>query len=61
MFGGLLVDLGEGKPNVDNGIVADFDLGDVVEANVLDDAAEVDPTDADETVGSDFFYFSWNG
>ena len=56
--GALLIDLGERKPNVDNRIVAYCDLGDVVEADVFDHAAEVDSTHANVAVGGDLFDFS---
>ena len=60
LLGRLLVDLGDGKAHVDDGVVADLDLGHVVQADVLDHAAEVDPAHADHAVGSDLFDFSGN-
>jgi hypothetical protein len=44
---------------VDNGVVAYYDLGNVIEADVLDDAAEVDAAHPNVPFG-DLFDFSWN-
>jgi len=60
LLGGFLIDLREGKAHVDDGVVADLDLGHVVEADLFDHAAEVDAADADEAVGGDLFDFSRN-
>jgi hypothetical protein len=42
---GFLVDLGERKPNVHNGVVTYNDLGHVVEADILDHSAEIHAAD----------------
>jgi hypothetical protein len=41
---------------VHNGIVTNDDLGHVIEADTLDDAAKVYTSDADHAVGRDLFY-----
>ena len=38
---GILVNLADGDAHVDDRVVADLDLGDVCETNLLDDTAEV--------------------
>jgi hypothetical protein len=58
--GGFFVDPGEGKADVDDGVVADLDLGHVVEADVFDDAAEIDAAHTNRAVGGDLFDFSRN-
>lgn len=60
-LGAFAVDFGEGKANVDNGVVSDLDFGDVVKADALDDAAEVDASHAEIAFGGDFFDSSGNG
>jgi len=61
LLGSGLVDLGDGEADVDDGVVADDDFRDVVEADVLDYASKVDAADADHAVGGDLFDFSGNG
>jgi len=61
LFGGFLVDFGDGEADVDDGVVADDDFRHVVEADVLDYAAKVDAADANHAVGGDLFDFSGNG
>src|SRR4051812_12838680 len=39
----VLVEPGEGEPDVDQGVLADGDVRDVFEADPLEDAAEIDP------------------
>ena len=60
LFGLLLVDLGERKPNVDNGIVAHLDLRHVVQANPLHYPAKVHPPNAKIAIGGYFLDFSRN-
>jgi hypothetical protein len=60
LLSGFLVDFGDGEADMDDGVVADDDLRNVVEANILDHSAKVDAPDADHAVGGDLFDFSGN-
>src|SRR5579863_7717000 len=61
LLGGGFIDFREREADVDDGVVADLDLGNVVEADLLDDAAEVDAADADHAVVRDGLDSAWNG
>src|SRR5438477_2299522 len=60
LLGGLLVDDRDGKPNVHNRIVADSDLGNVIQTNPFDHSPEVHPPDFDHPVAGDLFHSTWN-
>ena len=60
LLGRLLIDLRDGKADVDDGVVAYLDLGHVVQADLLHHSAEVHPPHADHAVGGNLFHFSRN-
>jgi hypothetical protein len=45
---------------VDNGIVADFKLRHIVEADAFDDTAEVNPAHAEPVLFGNAYNFSWD-
>src|SRR5579863_6056881 len=57
----LLVDAGDRKPHVDNGIVAHFDLRQALQAYVLHHSAKVHAAHPHRPIGGDRFYPAWNG